>query len=841
MDDESTQSRSSSLSDPLRELESRLDALLERNDRQQKQSRKRMEILTVLDRIKTFKDDSPQHLKDNNRNQQFCSQSTRSRIPVLSNEVKHMQVEVQQAMLEIKGQLHQAVSSPQPISHKSHCHPQKSASERENQSQATPYINKKDYSSIDENDFDDTSHITESTQFQEDAEDIETANLSGHQREGVFQTDSSELSISLHQPQNGSYKAPNTVHRLLGKELADERRRRIRVEQEVALLQEQIAVEEDRVKHAHGQLATVMSTVSRLEDILNRSTQKNKSLVEIVNQRADQVEQAEKKEGEYQNKIQQLERELRSQSAQFQSQAKVIMSLKDEIKRVQLQEMERARDLELKFISLKNQSDMHKRALHQANKTVQTLQAKFSEQQENFQKQTEGLVSLHGPEVQNLLKQRENELQLHFNQWYDMKQKEIDEIKSQYQALDGKHHAAIHYDQERINEMMSRLKLSQDQIEDLQNKLTVTQNEASENTRLMSEMAAVIDQQRKHLKQQSVRIKTQTQELCLLKKKLDGVQRERKEDENSFKKQQDEIKELEAKLSAHMSVIDGLRKERELWSQELANQGASLAAERGTLEAKLRQNEEKSQETESQNRKLQEALCIKEKIIKDQTEELKTLRQRLADSERELSRTCEQHREREADLQDRLEAERELSQQLQADLEIVSEKKSQLREKISELTSENDSVRRENTRLKTSWEDTGMKLGQLELEVQSMEQSSRRRVEEAIRGREEAEKKVLQQTQEFEGIKSAYNKQIQRLKKQHEEILQALDTTRIELEQANATIQQQEDKIKAVQDENWRWKRAQEQKIIRLQTLIHELSIPNSDDMENPPVLNASS
>lgn len=40
-------------------------------------------------------------------------------------------------------------------------------------------------------------------------------------------------------------------------------------------------------------------------------------------------------------------------------------------------------------------------------------------------------------------------------------------------------------------------------------------------------------------------------------------------------------------------------------------QGASLAAERGTLEAKLRQNEEKSQETESQNRKLQEALCIK--------------------------------------------------------------------------------------------------------------------------------------------------------------------------------------------------------------------------------------
>lgn len=64
------------------------------------------------------------------------------------------------------------------------------------------------------------------------------------------------------------------------------------------------------------------------------------------------------------------------------------------------------------------------------------LQAKFSEQQENFQKQTEGLVSLHGPEVQNLLKQRENELQLHFNQWYDMKQKEIDEIKRYVDSIE---------------------------------------------------------------------------------------------------------------------------------------------------------------------------------------------------------------------------------------------------------------------------------------------------------------------------------------------------------------------------------------------------------------------
>jgi hypothetical protein len=34
-------------------------------------------------------------------------------------------------------------------------------------------------------------------------------------------------------------------------------------------------------------------------------------------------------------------------------------------------------------------------------------------------------------------------------------------------------------------------------------------------------------------------------------------------------------------------VIDGLREERKLWGKELAHQGASLAQDRGRLEAQL--------------------------------------------------------------------------------------------------------------------------------------------------------------------------------------------------------------------------------------------------------------
>ena len=44
---------------------------------------------------------------------------------------------------------------------------------------------------------------------------------------------------------------------------------------------------------------------------------------------------------------------------------------------------------------------------------------------------------------------------------------------------------------------------------------------------------------------------------------------------------------LSSQLSAQGSVMDGLRGERELWSRELAQQGAELAQDRGRMEAQI--------------------------------------------------------------------------------------------------------------------------------------------------------------------------------------------------------------------------------------------------------------
>ena len=48
-----------------------------------------------------------------------------------------------------------------------------------------------------------------------------------------------------------------------------------------------------------------------------------------------------------------------------------------------------------------------------------------------------------------------------------------------------------------------------------------------------------------------------------------------------------ESQKLSSQLAAQGSVLEGLREERQLWSRELAQQGAELAQDRGRMEAQI--------------------------------------------------------------------------------------------------------------------------------------------------------------------------------------------------------------------------------------------------------------
>ncbi len=72
---------------------------------------------------------------------------------------------------------------------------------------------------------------------------------------------------------------------------------------------------------------------------------------------------------------------------------------------------------------------------------------------------------------------------------------------------------------------------------------------------------------------------------------------------------------LLAKVQAQESVIEGLREERQLWGRELAHQGATLAQDRGRMEAQLEGLSLEVKTTREQLQREREALRIKEKQV----------------------------------------------------------------------------------------------------------------------------------------------------------------------------------------------------------------------------------
>ncbi len=62
-------------------------------------------------------------------------------------------------------------------------------------------------------------------------------------------------------------------------------------------------------------------------------------------------------------------------------------------------------------------------------------------------------------------------------------------------------------------------------------------------------------------------------------------------------------------------MIEGLREERQLWGRELAHQGATLAQDRGRMEAQIESLSLDVKTTREQLQREREALRIKEKQV----------------------------------------------------------------------------------------------------------------------------------------------------------------------------------------------------------------------------------
>jgi leucine-rich repeat/coiled-coil domain-containing protein 1 len=140
---------------------------------------------------------------------------------------------------------------------------------------------------------------------------------------------------------------------------------------------------------------------------------------------------------------------------------------------------------------------------------------------------------------------------------------------------------------------------------------------------------------------------------------------------------------LKAQISAQGSVIEGLRKERELWSEELAQQGAALAQDRGSLEAKVKSLTTQVTDLRLQTQRDNDTIRIKSKMLEDQTESIRQLKQHLSESGEELKQFREEASQTQDELEDQLRQSHAQNQELEEQVACLVDRKEELKDQLA--------------------------------------------------------------------------------------------------------------------------------------------------------------
>ncbi|EDQ92008.1 uncharacterized protein MONBRDRAFT_22748 [Monosiga brevicollis MX1] len=495
--------------------------------------------------------------------------------------------------------------------------------------------------------------------------------------------------------------AHDSVEQLLGKELAAERQRRHDAETAMQDIKAQLQHEQHRSSSTHSRHAQAVATIKRLEQSLTAASLRIDELTAARSQLRDQCHRGEDRVEKLLLQLESQQRQQREEAAARHTMSEKLLAVKEEMQELKMSQVDRIKGLEIELSAAVQEADRCKRAERAARRQVSQLQELLAEKETANRTNKENLVRLDGPEVELKLQRieadaRDRELGLE-RQWRER----VDFEKERYRQLEQEFQAALQYEGSRHHELETAYRDEMHRAHQLQSELSVYQAKVDEAADVTMQLTRLVEEQRAKLHQQQHDLDEATQSLGRCTQEM---QRHREVEAVAVGKADElarQARQLQTKLTAQESIIHGLREERNLWSKELAEQGASLSANRGKLESQLQAALDAAEAIKAERGRLDEALRIKTKVAEDQSETIKNLRVAVAEKERVIDRLRDDLKEQEAEWKDRLSKERDMYETINGELQTAQAKKSDLKAAFSDLKKEYDLALLDNERLRT--------------------------------------------------------------------------------------------------------------------------------------------
>ncbi|XP_013873768.1 leucine-rich repeat and coiled-coil domain-containing protein 1 isoform X2 [Austrofundulus limnaeus] len=410
------------------------------------------------------------------------------------------------------------------------------------------------------------------------------------------------------------------TYRTIVEERDQERERRWKAEQAVRKLTEELKCLQTKVSEEKDLQSMALHTTDRLKELLLKERSGRTELearVEELERRCrsltQQLEQARRSEEQHKAALQRVEESISHGDALRACQ--------------QAEEVKRHQELENKAAALRRELDIQRVSVQQHKDKLQQLHELLANREQEHRRQLELRLQPGGADFREAVAKEVAAVEEKHNQKVAELQEKLSDGRKQYAALEDEFRMALTIEATRFTEVKEVCDHMTAELMELKATLAQSQQSQKSSASLVQELTAVVKEQKSRI---SELVKAKRDAVAELRNRLHSMEAEVDRSQRlglQLEVLKKDKARLVSQLTAQESVIDGLRAERKVWGQELAQQGALLAQDRGRLEARIEVLTTELEAQRKQNERDHDALKIKTKIMEDQTQTIRKLKE----------------------------------------------------------------------------------------------------------------------------------------------------------------------------------------------------------------------
>ncbi|XP_048866607.1 leucine-rich repeat and coiled-coil domain-containing protein 1 [Brienomyrus brachyistius] len=585
--------------------------------------------------------------------------------------------------------------------------------------------------------------------------------------------------------------------------------RRWKAEQAVRKLTEQLSSLERKASQERDIQSMALHTSDRLKEVLLKERAARVELQQQVEELREELAQAHGREDRQQGALRSLQdTAARDEALRAQQRA-------DEARRTQ--------ELENTVSALKRELEILRASARQHKDKLQQLHELLTSREQEHRKELEARLLPGSPEFQEAVSRAVAPVERgHAQQLADLREK-VNAAQARYAELEDEFRAGLTIEASRFSEVKTALELEAAELAECRAKLSRSQQRERESGALVQELTSMVKEQKARIGEL---VRSKREVVTELKARLRSLEATAEEDKRQAVQVEllkQEKSKLLSQLAAQESVIEGLRAERKLWGQELAQQGASLAQDRGRLEARIEVLNAELQSLKKQSESDCSSLRIKAKIVDDQTETIRKLKEGLQERDEQTRRLREETLQAQRQFEARLEEETAPLREQKEHLDQLSSRREELEQLLEDREAELEEVKREHSTMSRKWQDKAELLTRLESQVRRMKENFDTKEKVLMEEKERAQLEHKAAVEKLRSMDDAFRRQMEAVQVSHQaELLQLASDKQKEVEQAKQRVLQVEEEMRQLLEETESRRRTMDEKMRLLTSVLKD-------------------